>query len=147
MKLVLLILALILTLTGCSISPPVNVPGLAAVDAMPGTCLVSSMLVRDALKATGKPAEVVRLQVPTDATRPQGRKAGHAICVFVEKGDTWAYDPQFGQSTRLNLAPSTVFNDQGRIIAATDLIHRRARPRDFHGINWGNGLTRLVAFN
>ncbi len=127
-----------LFLTACATKLPVNVRGLEAAEWKSNNCLRCSMAVERAVKATGANAKWVSLQ-PT-----QYQKSYHAICVLQHEGKTFAYDSQFGGMTDLRITPSLVFDRKGNFIGNPDTIHRRARPRDFHGVHWDNGLTNLV---
>ena len=129
-----IILLLITFLTGCATKLPVQVQGLSAAEAKSNNCLQCAVSVEKAVKSTGENAKWVSLP-PT-----QFQKHYHAICVLEHEGRTFVYDSQFGGMTDLRLAPSTVFDAKGNFIGDAVAIHKRARPRDFHGVHWGNGL-------
>jgi len=126
-----LTLLIVTFLTGCATKLPVQVRGLAAAEAKPNNCLQCAVSVERAVKATGANAKWISL--------PAG-SVYHAICVIQHEGKTFAYDSHFDGMTDLRLAPSSVFDAKSNFIGDPNLIHRRARPRDFHGVHWKNGL-------
>jgi len=126
MKLVLLILALIFT--GCATKLPVQVRGLEAAEMKPNNCLQCAQLVEQAVKQAGGRAQWVSL--PPTVHRPGSY---HAICVLEHGENVYAYDSHFDGMIALALKPAEVFDSKGNFIGDPKEIHKRARPRDFHG--------------
>lgn len=76
-----LILILLILLTGCQNSPPIDSP--PWVGEYKNACLPEAIVMSEGLKKVGIEAKVLRISTP---------KWNHAVCVYTYKGKTWVWD-------------------------------------------------------